>query len=279
MPHPTRRLVLPSFILLTVLSPNGQVYKMAAQLQKHVDLFEASPQASRDAAHYGSFDLGRHLLLGRRMLEAGVTFVEVTSYDWNTHGDNFSGHLSLMSKYAEKEARPKWTISQAHDGWVCQLAVRPHSGCGRRSLSGLRSRWGDAGCGGGEPKSGGFVQGTPLILLFDWQTGKRMHTHKFGADNDGFVYDLAFHPAGFLMAVTSGQPGSGKLLFHRPGDAQPFFLTDENGQLPLAALIPREAVDRVGHQRRQQRQRPTIGKNKEYLGNWSPLHVWDFPHS
>ncbi|HWG43162.1 MAG TPA: DUF1501 domain-containing protein [Gemmataceae bacterium] len=78
---------------------NGHVYEMAAQLQKHLDLFEASPQATRDAARYGSFDLGRHMLLGRRMLEAGVTFVKVNSYGWDTHGDNFNGSLSLVTKF------------------------------------------------------------------------------------------------------------------------------------------------------------------------------------
>ena len=39
------------------------------------------------------------MLLARRMLEAGVTFVKVTSYGWDTHGDNFNGHLSLVPKF------------------------------------------------------------------------------------------------------------------------------------------------------------------------------------
>jgi uncharacterized protein (DUF1501 family) len=33
------------------------------------------------------------------MLEAGVRFVKVTSYGWDTHGDNFNGHLSLVPKF------------------------------------------------------------------------------------------------------------------------------------------------------------------------------------
>jgi uncharacterized protein (DUF1501 family) len=39
------------------------------------------------------------MLLARRMLEAGVTFVKVNSYGWDTHGDNFNGSLSLVSKF------------------------------------------------------------------------------------------------------------------------------------------------------------------------------------
>jgi hypothetical protein len=78
---------------------NGHVYEMAAQLQKRLDLFDTSALAARDVERYGRFDLGRHLLLARRMLEAGITFVKVTSYGWDTHGDNFNGHLSLVAKF------------------------------------------------------------------------------------------------------------------------------------------------------------------------------------
>jgi WD40 repeat protein len=133
-------------------------------------------------------------------------------------------------------------------------------------------------CGGCEPKSGGFVQGSPVVLLFDWSTGARKHLHKLGADNDGFVYDLAFHPGGFFMAVTSGQPGSGKLLFHRPGEEKPFFLTTKMANCHSLAVHPqgrRLVVSATnggsnGNGRR-------LGKNKEYPGNWSPLHLWDLP--
>ena len=48
---------------------------------------------------YGRSDIGRHMLLARRMLEAGVTFVKVTRYGWDTHGDNFNGHASLVPKF------------------------------------------------------------------------------------------------------------------------------------------------------------------------------------
>jgi hypothetical protein len=78
---------------------NRQVLEIAAQLQKHKDLFDPSTFASRDVSRYGTHDLGRHLLLARRMLEAGVRFVKVISYGWDTHGDNFNGHLSLVPRF------------------------------------------------------------------------------------------------------------------------------------------------------------------------------------
>jgi hypothetical protein len=78
---------------------NSYVYEMAAQLQKHAYLFDSSTLPKKDVERYGSFDLGRHMLLARRLLEAGVTFVKVNSYGWDTHGDNFNAHLSLVSKF------------------------------------------------------------------------------------------------------------------------------------------------------------------------------------
>lgn len=84
---------------------NGHVYEMAARMQKRRDLFDQSTLAVKDLERYGSdarlgqFDIGRHLLLARRFLEAGVRFVKVTSYGWDTHGDHFNGCLSLMPRF------------------------------------------------------------------------------------------------------------------------------------------------------------------------------------
>jgi hypothetical protein len=78
---------------------NGHVYEMAAQLQHRVELFDQSKVPAKDVERYGTHDLGRHMLLARRMLEAGVRFVKVNSYGWDTHGDNFNGHLSLVPQF------------------------------------------------------------------------------------------------------------------------------------------------------------------------------------
>lgn len=78
---------------------NSYVFDTARELMKRADIFDTSKLPERDVARYGSHDLGRHLLIGRRMLEAGVRFVKVTSYGWDTHGDNFNGHASLVPKF------------------------------------------------------------------------------------------------------------------------------------------------------------------------------------
>ena len=78
---------------------NGYVYEVAQTLIKRQDLFDASQFSDRDVQRYGNHDLGRHMLQARKILAAGVTFVKVNSYGWDTHGDNFNGHISLMAKF------------------------------------------------------------------------------------------------------------------------------------------------------------------------------------
>jgi uncharacterized protein (DUF1501 family) len=78
---------------------NDYVFDVAQALMRKRDLFDASNYSERDIQRYGTHEIGRHMLVGRKMLEAGVTFVKVNSYGWDTHGDNFNGHLSLMPKF------------------------------------------------------------------------------------------------------------------------------------------------------------------------------------
>ncbi len=128
-----------------------------------------------------------------------------------------------------------------------------------------------AGC---LPTSGGFVQGTPLVLLFDVATGRLKQEIKIGTVNDGFVYEMHWHRDGFLMGVTSGQPGQGSLFFLRPGDAQPFFTARLPNCHALAAhpdgtrlIVSATNANSSGNGR-------PLTKAKEYPGNFSPLHLW-----
>jgi uncharacterized protein (DUF1501 family) len=52
-----------------------------------------SPQTDRD--RYGDSEFGRRCLLARRLLEAGVRFVEVQHDGWDTHSDNFNAVANL----------------------------------------------------------------------------------------------------------------------------------------------------------------------------------------
>lgn len=134
--------------------------------------------------------------------------------------------------------------------------------------------------GGTKPENGGNVQGIPSVLLFDWASGELKTTLTLGANGDVYVCDTSFHPQGFLMAVTSGNPGAGKLVYQRPEDNAPFFETKKMANCHSLALHPngrRIAVVATnagsnGNGRR-------IGKTGDYPGNWSPIHLLDMPAS
>jgi hypothetical protein len=83
----------------TYTEANSYVFDTARELMKRADVFDTSKLPARDEERYGRHDLGKHLLIARRMLEAGVRFVKVTSYGWDTHGDNFNAHASLVPKF------------------------------------------------------------------------------------------------------------------------------------------------------------------------------------
>lgn len=73
-----------------------QSYDLAHKLMRQKHLFDDSTIPRADVERYGRHPLGRHLLQARRLIEAGVMFVQVTSYHWDTHGDNFRMHRDLV---------------------------------------------------------------------------------------------------------------------------------------------------------------------------------------
>lgn len=75
------------------------VYDMARKLMARADLFDTTKLPERDLDRYGRTELGQHMLVARNMLEAGVRFVQVSSYGWDTHGDHFNGSASLIPKF------------------------------------------------------------------------------------------------------------------------------------------------------------------------------------
>ena len=62
--------------------------------------------------------------------------------------------------------------------------------------------------GGTRPKNGATVQGIPILIGFSWETTERVFLKELGATSDCYCEDVAYHPRGFLMAVTSGTPGT-----------------------------------------------------------------------
>src|SRR5262249_46331049 len=62
------------------VAADASVYDIAQTLMKRMDLFDDSKVPPKDVERYGTHELGRHMLMGRRLLEAGVRFVKVNSY-------------------------------------------------------------------------------------------------------------------------------------------------------------------------------------------------------
>ncbi len=132
--------------------------------------------------------------------------------------------------------------------------------------------------GGCEPEGGGFLEGVPVLVKFDTATGKQQTEWKFGAAKDGFVLDLAAHPAGFLIVVTSGQPGSGKIMFLRPGDKEPFFTHTNVANVHSVTLHPDNKRFAVAAMNKASNGngRPKTADGS-YPSNTSPVHLFEIP--
>ena len=130
--------------------------------------------------------------------------------------------------------------------------------------------------GGCEPAGGGFLEGAPALLRFEVATGKKLADWRFGVAKDGFVLDVAEHPDGFLLIVTSGQPGNGKIMFLRPGEKEPFFTSTALANCHSIALHPDgrrfvvAAMNKASNGNGRQ-----LTKDGQYLGNTSPVHLFE----
>jgi WD40 repeat protein len=132
---------------------------------------------------------------------------------------------------------------------------------------------------GAEPKSGGFVQCVPLLIAFD-RSGKRLSQFKGVNDNEGYVTDMAWHPEGYVIGTTSGQPGQGKFFFWKPGEAAPFFT---GGKLPnchSVALHPKGEIVAVSATNANSSGNGRVkGKGGDYPTNTSPIQMWTVPRA
>ncbi|NNJ25890.1 DUF1501 domain-containing protein [Alienimonas chondri] len=74
-----------------VVENHREIYQQAGNLMldPNLDVFtlDDEPQEVKDS--YGDSEFGRGCLLARRLVESGVTYVEVRMGGWDTHDDNF----------------------------------------------------------------------------------------------------------------------------------------------------------------------------------------------
>ncbi len=74
-------------------------YEQAQRLMSERDLFDVSKEPPADLERYGTYDLGRHCLLARRLLSGGATFVQVSHSNYDTHNENFDFHLEQVGEF------------------------------------------------------------------------------------------------------------------------------------------------------------------------------------
>jgi hypothetical protein len=74
-------------------------YEQALRLMAQKDTFDVTKEPAADIDRYGKHDFGRHCLLARRLLEKGVTFVQVTHTNYDTHNENFDFHLEQLGEF------------------------------------------------------------------------------------------------------------------------------------------------------------------------------------
>ena len=74
-------------------------YEQALELMKQREIFDITKEPEQDHDRYGKHDFGRHCLLARRLLESGITFVQVTHSNYDTHNENFAFHIEQVGEF------------------------------------------------------------------------------------------------------------------------------------------------------------------------------------
>jgi hypothetical protein len=80
------------------LEAQRNAYERAFSLMRspHLKAFDLTHEDDATKRLYGHSPFGKACLMARRLVEAGVRFIEVTLADWDTHQDNFGRSKKLM---------------------------------------------------------------------------------------------------------------------------------------------------------------------------------------
>ncbi len=84
----------------TVVNNHRRIYDKSAKLvlSPMTKTFDLSLETAETKERYGNSEFGKGCLLARRLIEAGVTFVEVRMNGWDSHQDVFDGVKGLAGK-------------------------------------------------------------------------------------------------------------------------------------------------------------------------------------
>ena len=100
-------------------------------LSPRMDAFDISQEPKSMQTAYGDTAFGKGCLLARRLLESGVTFVEVAAGNWDTHFDNSSRSQSLCQQidqpYAQllKDLKQRGVLEKTLVIWMGEFGRTP----------------------------------------------------------------------------------------------------------------------------------------------------------
>ncbi len=137
-------------------------YDQALEMMRRGEVFDVAKEPEADHERYGKYDFGRHCLLARRLLEAGVTFVQVSHSNYDTHNENFDFHLEQLGEFDRPFAT--FVDDLAQRGMLDSTLIVVLSEFGRTPNINLyygRDHWGTAWsvCVGGAKIAKGAVVG------------------------------------------------------------------------------------------------------------------------
>ncbi|MBX3414804.1 MAG: DUF1501 domain-containing protein [Pirellulales bacterium] len=83
-----------------LVADHERLYKKTARmvLSSQMKAFKLDEESSQTRAAYGETEFGNGCLLARRLIESGVTFVEVSAGSWDTHDDVFGRTKNLAGQ-------------------------------------------------------------------------------------------------------------------------------------------------------------------------------------
>jgi len=183
---------------------NSYVFDTAEVLLRQRGIFDTTKYPQKEKDRYGNHQLGQHMLIGRKLLEAGCRFVKVNSYGWDTHGDHFNGTVSLVNRFdqafaavledLEATGQLEHTLVIAMSEFGRTPRINGHAG---------RDHWPEAwsialaGCGiqrgaviGETNNKGTFVKGDA------WDIGHMFHTwyHALGINSADVEFENGDQP-------------------------------------------------------------------------------------
>ncbi len=93
-------------IAATTTHDHRKLYEHTSRmvLSPQMKTFDLEQESEKTRAAYGQGEFASGCLLARRLIESGVTFVEVSLGNWDTHFDNFNKSRSLCEQFDQPYA-------------------------------------------------------------------------------------------------------------------------------------------------------------------------------